>query len=280
MYLDYWRLREEPFTNALDPRFLLTTPQHSEGIARLLYAARQKKEGAVLTGGYGTGKSLVRTLFISKLQHVGNFSVALVENPLADPETILKDIYEQMAGRQVAASQSGSGVFRALSALFSEKQAHGFHNLIVVEEAQLLSSPERLEQLRLLMNLTDASGRCMVTMVFVGQLDVMDIFARSPGLMQRLSTRWNLDPLTAAQARDYISHRLIVAGGNGWIFDEGAVNVLHAYSEGTARIINNACDMALYLGMSENAVRVDAEIATRVVADLQGGTAVPQEAAG
>lgn len=268
MYLNYWRLKEEPFNNALDLRFLHMTPQHSEGVARLLYAVQQHKEGAVLTGGFGTGKSLVRKFFLSRLEAVGDFAVALIENPLLEPEVMVRNIYEQITNKPLPAD-AASGGFQALTAALEERHANHFQNLIVVEEAQLITKIEVLEQLRLLMNLADARGKPLLTLIFVGQDDFLKLFAQSPGLVQRIPARWNITPLTVDQTRDYIDHRLSVAGANGWIFEDSAIDALHAFSEGTARVVNNTADMALYLGMRENAVRVNDRIIERVAADLQ-----------
>lgn len=277
MYLNYWRLKEEPFGNALDLRFLHRTPQHSEGVARLLYAVQQRKEGALLTGCYGTGKTLVRKMFLSRLETIGNFAVALVENPLAEPEAMMQDIQEQISRKQGAPGLAGTG-FRGISAALEDRQGHGFRNLVVIEDAQLLTRLEVIEPLRLLMNLTDGGGHPLLTLVFIGQEDLLRVFARSAGLMQRITTRWHLTPLTREQAREYVDHRLAVAGGNGWIFEDTAVDALHEFSGGAARVINNAADMALYLGMKENAVRVDARTVERVAADLSGGLALQGEA--
>jgi general secretion pathway protein A len=275
MYLNYWRLREDPFNNALNLRFLHMTPQHGEGVARLLYAAQQQKEGAVLTGEFGTGKSLVRMLFLSKLEAIGNFAVALVENPLAEAEAMMRDIHAQISPKSLPSGLAG-GAFRELSLALADRHAHGFHNLVVIEEAQLLSRIESLEQLRILMNLSDGNGRPLLTMIFIGQEDFLRILAQSPGLVQRLPTRWNLAPLTHEQTREYIDHRLSVAGANGWIFEDSAVDALHALSGGTARIINNTADMALYLGMRENAARIDSGIVERIVADQRSSLAPRQ----
>lgn len=278
MYLDYWRLKEEPFNNALDLRFLHMTPQHGEGVARLLYAVQQRKEGVVLTGGFGTGKSLVRMFFLSKLESIGNFAVALVENPLMEPAAMLRDIHEQISQKTVPSGVAGGG-YRELAAALEDRHAHGFHGLVVIEEAQLLTRIESLEQLRLLMNLSDGKGRPLLTLVFVGQEDFLRVFAQSPGLVQRIPARWNLSPLSREQTRDYVDHRLCVAGANGWILDDSAVDALYAFSGGTARVINNTADMALYLGMRERAARVDGRIVERVVADLRSNLPPQQEEA-
>ena len=38
MYEGYWGLREKPFENVPDPRFLFRSAEHEEALARLRYA--------------------------------------------------------------------------------------------------------------------------------------------------------------------------------------------------------------------------------------------------
>jgi general secretion pathway protein A len=268
MYLDYWRLKEDPFSNTLDLRFMHMTPQHSEAVARLLYVVKQHKAGAVLTGDYGTGKSLVRMLFLSKLQPLGNFAIALVDNPLETPSRMLGDIYRQISHKPLPSGTTGIS-YRDLEAALKARHANGFSNLVMVEEAQLIRNVETLEELRLLMNLSDDQGSPLLTMILIGQQAFLEIFKASAGLVQRLPARWHIEPLSRAQTRDYIDHRLVVAGANGWVFEDAAVDALYAESGGIARMINNVADMSLYLGMRVEASRVTAEIVERVVADLK-----------
>ncbi|MCK4648810.1 ATPase, partial [bacterium] len=59
MYEEYWGLKEKPFENTPDPRFLYYSPKHEEALTRLLYAIREKKGAAILTGGFGAGKTVL-----------------------------------------------------------------------------------------------------------------------------------------------------------------------------------------------------------------------------
>ena len=275
MYLGYWRLQEEPFSNALDERFFFKTPQHDEAIARLLYAVRQRKNGTILTGGYGSGKSLVRRIFLQRLSELGTFQVAQVDNPLLPATDILLDVASQMDRRNTSRLE-GWEALRGISAALLAKQREGGHGIVLVEEAQLLSDFDRLEQLRLLMNLEDPRGRSLLTLVLIGAPALLQHVAKSPSLQQCVSGSWVLEPLARDQTREYINYRLQVAGGNGWIFDDGAIDVLHEYSLGTPRIINHVADLALYLAMVESAVQVDTTITQRVITDLQRNNALWQ----
>jgi general secretion pathway protein A len=51
MYEAYWNLKEMPFENTPDPRFLYRSKQHEEALSRMLYTIQYRKGGG-LTYGY------------------------------------------------------------------------------------------------------------------------------------------------------------------------------------------------------------------------------------
>ncbi len=261
MYTEYWRLKEKPFENTPDMRFAYMAPQHKEGLARLLYTAEERKLGAILTGDHGTGKSFVRQAFLARLQKVGNFVVASVDNPLAGIETILADIYNQVVEKPSVFSSFGAAL-RELREAFLVRNARGFHNLVLIEEAQLLQDREILEQLRLMMNLEDGHGKPLVSLILFGQLDMLQVVGKCPGLAQRIPNRWMLTPFTVEQTREYVTHRLSVAGGNAWIIDDSAVAAIHKHTGGIARLINNVGDIAMYIEMPRVIKALDIESMT------------------
>ncbi len=268
MYVSYWRLQEEPFIDALDLRYFYQTPQHEEGLARLLYVARQRKSGAVLTGEYGAGKSLVCQMFLQRLSKVGCFSVVVLENPMLSAEGLWRELARQLRGCQDVSDDMDAN-YQQVVALLNGRHQQGGHGIVIVEEAQLLAHDERMERIRLLMNIRDKKGYPLLTLILVGAPEIVQYLSRNVSMRQRMHTVWNLKPLTRDQVRAYLDHRLRLAGGNAWIFDESAVDALYTYSQGIPRLINGVADMALYLGMVESAVHVDQRIVERVVADMQ-----------
>ncbi|MFH2070540.1 MAG: hypothetical protein ABIJ11_04940 [Elusimicrobiota bacterium] len=55
MYKDYFKLIEKPFENVPNPKYLYLSPSHEEAIARILYAIKENKGCAMLSGVYGYG---------------------------------------------------------------------------------------------------------------------------------------------------------------------------------------------------------------------------------
>ena len=67
MYEEYWGLKEKPFENTPDPRFLYYSPQHEEVMSRLLYIVKENKGAALVTGVFGCGKTLLGRALLKEL---------------------------------------------------------------------------------------------------------------------------------------------------------------------------------------------------------------------
>ena len=57
MFLEFYKLREQPFGVTPDPRFLYFGSTHREGLASLLYAVEAKRGFSALVAEPGMGKS-------------------------------------------------------------------------------------------------------------------------------------------------------------------------------------------------------------------------------
>ena len=91
MYEDYWKLDEKPFENTPNPRFLYHTQNCQTCFTRLLYAIAEEKSGALLTGDYGCGKTLMSRALIQQLDR-DKYELALIVSPSRDPEELLEQI--------------------------------------------------------------------------------------------------------------------------------------------------------------------------------------------
>lgn len=81
MYHNYFGLREQAFSIAVDPRYLYMSQQHKEALAHLLYGV--KGGGFVLLSGeVGTGKTTIIRCLLEQLPE--NTEIAIVLNPMAN----------------------------------------------------------------------------------------------------------------------------------------------------------------------------------------------------
>ena len=104
----------------------------------------------------------------------------------------------------------------------------------------------------------------------VGQDELRDRLTeeRNRALRQRIAVHCHIEPLTETETRDYIKHRLQVAGAAEEIFDPEAISEISLFSKGCPRLINTICDRALLSGYAEGTNRIDRKIAQKCVDEL------------
>jgi general secretion pathway protein A len=123
-----------------------------------------------------------------------------------------------------------------------------------VDEAQNLD-PGTLEEIRLLSNLETSASK-LIQIVLLGQpeLDEMLDSRELRQLRQRITVRWALSPLNAAETRDYVRHRLKVAAGRECnLFTDKALREVQRRARGIPRLINVLCDRAMLVGYAAGA---------------------------
>lgn len=266
MYERYWQLDEQPFRNTAHPRFLYYSKKHDEALVRLLYAVSESKGLMVLTGDPGTGKSFLCKLFMKELLEKG-YRVAMPSNPDLNPTEFLASVCCELGIEYRGKSQVE--LWQDLTDFMIATRKQGSETVVIVDEAQLISDRRTLETLRLLLNLENEE-RYLLTVVLVGHPDFWQQLRRLPQLNQRLGLSYRLSPLSLDETREYIKHRLGVAGRDNGLFTDGAVEEIHSYSRGVPREINNICDLSLLIGCGEEATEVTNGLVQQAVEDFRG----------
>ena len=77
-YLEFYQLREHPFSNVIENRFYYGSAQHAEALLRLKYAVETMKGLAVLVGDIGTGKTTLARRMLDELDEDRYESALLV----------------------------------------------------------------------------------------------------------------------------------------------------------------------------------------------------------
>ena len=268
MYVDYYRLREEPFNVTPDPRFLYFTAQHREALDHMLYGIRQRKGFICLTGEVGTGKtSLCRRL----LQELGaGFETALILNPMLTPTQLLRAVVDELGIE--TRRRDRLGYLRLLNQFLLERNAAGRDTVLIVDEAQDMPA-QSLEMTRLLSNLETHSQK-LLQIVLVGQPELRDKLAKPAlrQLAQRITVRYHLGRMTPADTERYLRHRLRVAAGQGGgvlEFDAAAAREIHRYARGTPRLVNALSDKALLAGFVYRTGRIDRRLVRVAARELE-----------
>lgn len=268
MYESFYGLRDRPFSLLPNPDFLYFSRQHYVAYGLLEYGLMQQAGFVVITGDIGTGKTtLVRYLMAHLSSEV---DVGLIVNTHEELGGLLQWVVDAFGIDD--AGRNSVEQYRAFVRLLQAKAKQGRRALLIVDEGQNLNA-KGLEELRILSNVNGTQQ--LLQIMLIGQPELRQTLRR-PELeqfAQRVTVDYHLQPLTREEARAYIRHRLRVAGaGERRIFEDAALDFMHAYTRGVPRLINVLCDAALVYGYSSERPTIDVSLIEEVVRDrLEGG---------
>jgi type II secretory pathway predicted ATPase ExeA len=264
MYLDYWDLREFPFENVPDPKFMYFSQDFEEALIRLLYAVERKKGAALLSGEVGCGKTTLSRVLIKRLSESAA-DISLITNPSLEPIDFLKEILYQF-GINPGPGVTKADLLNLLNTRMLENLREEKTTLLIIDEAQVISN-DTFEEVRLLLNF-QMNNQMLLTLILIGQPELRNIIREIKQLDQRIAIKYHLPPLSLDDTTNYITSRLRTAGSRKDIYTADALNEIYRNSLGIPRTINNICDLSLMIGFVSKARVVDYAIVKKVVNDL------------
>lgn len=267
MYLDFYGLKEEPFSITPDPRYIYYSPRHKEAFDLLTYAITHRRGFIELSGEVGAGKTTLIRAVLSSLP--GHVHTALVLNPSLTETQLLRAILNDLG--LSAKGRDRLSYIEQLNNYLLFMAKEGMVVAVFIDEAQDLA-PSVMEQIRLLSNL-ETDQHKLLQIILSGQPELRDLLNRHElrQLKQRISVRCHLSPLDVNETAEYIAHRLQVAGAvNGAVtFASEAVEVIFLHTKGTPRLINTTCDRAMLAGYVANTRTIGREEAQRAVREVE-----------
>ncbi len=266
MYETFYGLTEKPFQLSPQAKFFFNSTAHKRAMAYLRYGLQQGEGFIVITGGIGTGKTMLVQNLFAELDSSDVVAAQLVSTQVNED-----DILRLVSGAFGLASEhlTKAALLQNLGAFLAARQAEGKRVLLVVDEAQNL--PDRsIEELRMLSNY-QGRGKALLQSFLLGQNELRDTL-QGPGMeqvRQRIIAAQHLQPLNREEMEQYIEHRLTQVGWSGdpQITSE-AYDALYQASNGVPRRVNTLADRLLLFGGLEELHELTGDHARQVVEEM------------
>ena len=265
MYEKYFGLREQPFGVTPDPRFLYLSAAHREALASLYYGIEASRGFLGLIARPGMGKTTILFHLLEKFR--SSARTAFLFQTQCTSREFMRFLLSELGYE--SDGQDFVRMHEEFNRRLLQEARAGNRFIVVIDEAQNLE-PSVLETVRLLSDFETPRAKLM-HIILAGQPELADKLA-SPGLSQlrqRVSIVHGLEPLSPGEIKNYIEHRLRIAGYEGEpLFAANVFDEIARCTEGIPRNINNFCFNALSLTCALQKKIVDSDAVKEVIADL------------
>lgn len=265
MFLEFYRLREQPFGVTPDPRFLYLSPAHREALASLYYGIESGRGFMALIAKPGMGKTTLLFQLLEKFR--SNARTAFLFQTQCDSREFMRFLLAELGSE--SHEQDFVRMHDEFNRILLQEARSGKRLIVVVDEAQNLH-PSVLETIRLLSDFETPKAK-LLQIILAGQPELADKVStrKLSQLRQRISLLSGLAPLSSEDSNKYIQHRLHIAGYSGApLFEPAAVSAIAQFTEGIPRNINNVCFNALSLGCVLHERVIGLRIVEEVISDL------------
>jgi general secretion pathway protein A len=265
VYREHFGLRALPFENVPDPEFFFDEGDYHRVLGRMTDAVFAGRGLLAVAGPIGAGKTTVSQRLMADLPE-GATLIWLAEPPETDME-LLRFIAQDL---DIAPSPGATRVFmlrdirtRLLNLAEEDKRA-----LMVIDESHLVNE-DVLECIRLLNNLEEGPLK-LLQIILLGQQELVTRLAEPEleNFRQRIAGLEQIGTMDAPRLREYILHRLKVAGADGDIFTEESLEAVCRATGGVPRLTNTLCDRSLRLAFEAGTALVDAEQVHQAAMDI------------
>jgi len=240
IYEEFYGLQETPFSVQPDPRYLFASAEHKVAVAKMRYAADQKRGLAVLTGPVGSGKPTIANLLqmtwdSDPTKRVGFLPGANVRLPAAFLRLVL-EAYGQEAARTEADNR------RLLERFLLDEYTAERHPILLLDEGQNVAA-KNIDTIADLTNFQTAQTK-LITVIMLAQDNLPRKLATKEAFRSRIAVVGHLDPLNLEEMREMIAFRITTAGGGSIesYFEEEALWEVHNITKGIPRDICVLCD--------------------------------------
>jgi general secretion pathway protein A len=248
MFIDHFNLKFHPFAENFPTRSVLRVPRIEEAMARLTYFLEEGRL-ALIIGQTGVGKSILLKLFIQEIPQ-NRFNPLYLHLTPVSASAFLRMIVTELG------ETPKLGKDRLFMQISDRVRQNEKTTILIIDEAHMLD-PKTLVDLRLL--ISTAEKELPLKIVLCGQEPLRYTLKRLShvDLVHRISVKCFLLPLTRDQTASYIDNRMNCTGGNGKIFEPESKALIHEYTSGVPRQINNVATACLINATVKNLNKID-----------------------
>jgi general secretion pathway protein A len=259
MFLNHFALTDHPFVEKPPIDWLLRDERTQQALARLKFF-EQQGDIALIIGQTGLGKSSLLRLFIDQLPHNRYHPVYLHLTPL-NANAFLRLIVTKLGEKPLM------GKDRMLLQILDRININDKCTLFIIDEAHLID-PKILTDLRLLISSIDQ--KVSLKILLCGQESLNQILKRSSyaDLVQRITLQFVMHPLSQEKTDAYIDYRISKAGGATKIFESEAKNLIHDYTGGVPRQINNVATACLINATAKSLKKITEPLVNETMAEF------------
>lgn len=254
--LNFFGLKQKPFSKTPDPAFIYLSKEHKEALARMQYGA-EEKEIIVVTGDIGCGKTTLSRKLLDLLDE--SFVPFVLINPRGTATQFLRNIVKGFSGN--APRHFKKDLMEQIYEMLYGFYEQGKTPVLIIDEAQLISSKDIFEEIRLITNF-QLDDENLISIILLGQPELKEKMKKGnwEAFKQRVGFFYHLGPLSEEETFNYIEHRLTVAGAQYNPFSYETTKRIFHYSFGIPRVINHIAQNALLIAFAKEKKYIDNEI--------------------
>jgi len=248
MYMEYFGLKDYPFRITPDTDYLYMSSAHSRAKAYMEYAIFNREGFVIITGEIGSGKTTLIKKLLTELDD--NVLVAKIFQTQLNEVELLQAILVEFGLNPFSAKKVE--LLSMLNQFLVNSYLDGRQVLLIIDDAQNLSK-RVLEEITMLSSVETQKEK-ILHVILVGQPELNHKIesADMEQLLQRVSLRYHVRVLTLNETKEYIAHRLNVAGCTEMLFDESLIPEIYEYTGGVPRLTNTLCDTCLTCSYADN----------------------------
>ncbi len=259
MFLEHFSLNAHPFTEKPPIEWLLRDEHIDQALARLKFFEQQGAI-ALIIGQTGLGKSSLLRLFIHELPPNRYHPLYLHLTPL-HANAFLRLIVTKLG------EKPKMGKDRMLLQILERINQNDKCTLFIIDEAHLID-PNTLTDLRLLISSIDE--KISLKIILCGQENLSHILKRSShaDLLHRVTLQFIMRSLSKEKSSAYIDSRITRAGGSDKVFQTEAKDLIHDYTDGVPRQINNVATACLINAAARGLKQITESLVNETMAEF------------